>query len=175
MIHDTNLNAALIARQLSRLGDVNESYSYWTFGDVFEELGVPFSPFHGGFGLVAEGGIPKPTFWTFAFFKDLKRGKGTCVYKDDNVVILRCGENGYQGVAWNTAYGKESSVKKLEISLPACESEYSICTRTFLFDRGREKTAFRSCGSGFENGSEQGRGGQTVHRIGFEKKCGGLF
>lgn len=130
VIHDTNLNAALIARQLSRLGDVNESYSYWTFGDVFEELGVPFSPFHGGFGLVAEGGIPKPTFWTFAFFKDLKRGKGTCVYKDDNVVILRCGESRYQGVAWNTAYGKESSVKKLGISLPACESEYSICTRT---------------------------------------------
>ena len=44
VIHDTNLNAALIAQQLSRLGDVNESYSYWTFGDVFEEMGVPFTP-----------------------------------------------------------------------------------------------------------------------------------
>ena len=43
VIHDTNLNAAFIAQQLSRLGDVNESYSYWTFGDVFEELGVPFT------------------------------------------------------------------------------------------------------------------------------------
>ncbi len=27
VIHDTNLNAAFIAQQLSRLGDVNESYS----------------------------------------------------------------------------------------------------------------------------------------------------
>ena len=35
-IHDTNQNAAYIAHQLSRLGDDNESYSYWTFGDVFE-------------------------------------------------------------------------------------------------------------------------------------------
>lgn len=30
-IHDTNQNAAYIAHQLSRLGDDNESYSYWTF------------------------------------------------------------------------------------------------------------------------------------------------
>ncbi|MDE7187839.1 MAG: xylan 1,4-beta-xylosidase, partial [Lachnospiraceae bacterium] len=49
-LHDTNQNAAYIAQQLSRLGDVNESYSYWTFGDIFEEQGVPFAPFHGGFG-----------------------------------------------------------------------------------------------------------------------------
>ena len=35
-IHDTTQNAAYIAHQLSRLGDDNESYSYWTFGDVFE-------------------------------------------------------------------------------------------------------------------------------------------
>ena len=78
-IHDTNQNAAYIAHQLSRLGDDNESYSYWTFGDVFEEFGVPFTPFHGGFGLVANGCIPKPTFWTFAFYKKLN---GTCNFLD---------------------------------------------------------------------------------------------
>lgn len=66
-LHDTNQNAAYLALQLSRLGDMNESYSYWTFGDIFEEYGVPFTPFHGGFGLVANGRIPKPTFWTFKF------------------------------------------------------------------------------------------------------------
>lgn len=137
VIHDTNLNAAVIARQLSRLGDVNESYSYWTFSDVFEESGVPFTPFHGGFGLVANGCIPKPTFWTFAFFKDLKRGNGKCVYKDDNAVILRCDENKYMGVVWNIsdakeheADGKEGSVINIGISLPARDSEYSFYTRT---------------------------------------------
>lgn len=52
-IHDTNLNAAYIAALLARLGDVAASYSYWTFGDVFEEQGVPNTPFHGGFGMMA--------------------------------------------------------------------------------------------------------------------------
>ena len=57
VIHDTNLNAAYLAEQLSRIGDMNEAYSYWTFGDVFEEQGVPDSLFHGGFGMVAAGRV----------------------------------------------------------------------------------------------------------------------
>jgi xylan 1,4-beta-xylosidase len=44
-LHDTNLNAASIANLLSKLGDSCASYSYWTFGDVFEEAGVAFTPF----------------------------------------------------------------------------------------------------------------------------------
>ena len=38
-LHDTNLNAAYIAQLLSRLGETSASYSYWTFGDIFEEMG----------------------------------------------------------------------------------------------------------------------------------------
>ncbi len=126
VIHDTNRNAALIAQQLSRLGDVNESYSYWTFGDVFEEAGVPFTPFHGGFGLVADGCIPKPTFWTFAFFKKLKEGGGACVYKDDDLVLMKRGDGSYRGVAWNTA----GHSQKLRLSLPAKNGEYCFLTKT---------------------------------------------
>jgi xylan 1,4-beta-xylosidase len=39
--------------------------SYWTFSDVFEEQGVVKTPFYGGFGLIAERGIPKPAFRVF--------------------------------------------------------------------------------------------------------------
>lgn len=128
VIHDTNLNAAFMAHQLSRLGDVNESYSYWTFGDVFEELGVPYTPFHGGFGLVAEGCIPKPVFWTFEFYKKLQERGGECVYKDDQMVVLKR-EEGYLGLAWNPA-ARDCSAKKIRISLPALKDEYALLTRT---------------------------------------------
>jgi xylan 1,4-beta-xylosidase len=40
--------------------------SYWTFSDVFEEQGVVKQPFYGGFGLLAENGIPKTSFNAFA-------------------------------------------------------------------------------------------------------------
>jgi xylan 1,4-beta-xylosidase len=39
--------------------------SYWTFSDVFEEQGVVKQPFYGGFGLIAAGGIPKPSYNAF--------------------------------------------------------------------------------------------------------------
>lgn len=130
VIHDTNLNAAFIAHQLSRLGDVNESYSYWTFGDVFEEMGVPFTPFHGGFGLVAEGCIPKPVFWTFSFYKKLQISKGECVYKDDNMVILKRDNNEFLGIAWNPICEERKATedvkKKLMITLPVNNKEYCI-------------------------------------------------
>ncbi len=97
-IHDTPLNAALCAGLLARLGDVAQGYSYWTFGDVFEEMGVPVRPFHGGFGMMAAGLIPKPTLWTFAFFSRLK---GECAHRDEHSVIMRRADGGYEGVVWN--------------------------------------------------------------------------
>ncbi|MCR5501682.1 MAG: xylan 1,4-beta-xylosidase [Lachnospiraceae bacterium] len=126
VIHDTNINAAYLARQLSRLGDMNEAYSYWTFGDVFEEQGVPNSLFHGGFGLVAAGNIPKPTFWTFYFFKQLKLFGGDCVYRDDNTVIVKNGEN-YAGIVWNIDEEKQAA----EFTFPLSgDGDYTLITKT---------------------------------------------
>ncbi|MBR1683590.1 MAG: xylan 1,4-beta-xylosidase [Clostridia bacterium] len=95
-LHDTVQNAARMAELLSVLGDECYLYSYWTFGDVFEEQGIPPTPFHGGFGLMASGCIPKPTLWTFAFYASLR---GTLVHRDDNALLLRT-ENGYEGLVW---------------------------------------------------------------------------
>jgi xylan 1,4-beta-xylosidase len=120
-LHDTNQNAAFIARQLSRLGDGNASYSYWTFGDVFEEQGVPFTPFHGGFGLVANGCIPKPTFWTFAFYKKLKEKPGRCIYRDDQMVVLEMEDGSCRGVAWNMTEKRSGEDFMFRLELPAGE------------------------------------------------------
>jgi xylan 1,4-beta-xylosidase len=42
-----------------------ESYSFWTFSDIFEESYFPSMPFHGGFGLTTLHGIPKPAYRAF--------------------------------------------------------------------------------------------------------------
>ena len=135
-VHDTNENAAYIANMLATFGDNHASYSYWTFGDIFEEFGVPFTPFHGGFGLVANGLIPKPTFWTFAFYKNLTKQYKKCVLKTPECVVVQCGESDatpgagnssgaqnatnvcYKGVAWNIRE-KEPITLELELPLPA--------------------------------------------------------
>lgn len=126
-LHDTNENAAYLARMLSEIGDYCTGYSYWTFGDVFEEMGVPFTPFHGGFGLVADKGIPKPTYWTFLFYKSLK---GQCVYRDENLVIIKKENGTLAGIAWNVF--RETSREKMEfrIQLPVQEGHYSLLKKT---------------------------------------------
>lgn len=129
-LHDTNQNAAYIAHQLSRLGDDNESYSYWTFGDIFEEWGVPFTPFHGGFGLVANGCIPKPTFWTFVFYKKLKELSGKCVYRDDDCVIIRTDDGEYRGVAWHMTQTRGESEKVITCHFEAQAKEYCLITKS---------------------------------------------
>lgn len=123
-LHDTNRNAAYIARMLSWMGDMNASYSYWTFGDIFEEQGVPFTPFHGGFGLVANGCIPKPTFWTFAFFKELT---GKCAFRSNEAVVVREKDGTWKIVCWNLCMEGEDVEKEIVLSLPAeNDEEYSV-------------------------------------------------
>lgn len=129
-LHDTNRNAAYIAEQLSRLGDDNETYSYWTFGDIFEEKGVPFTPFHGGFGLVANGCIPKPTFWSFVFFKRLKEKDGHCVFRDKNAVVVRLYDGSYRGVLFHATENKNTGGGCVELVLQweAEGEEYCLFT-----------------------------------------------
>ncbi|MDR3174882.1 MAG: hypothetical protein LBU19_11565 [Treponema sp.] len=54
-----------------------EGYSYWTFSDIFEEGGMPHTPFHGGFGLLNLQGIPKAPYRAFQLLHQL----GSEIYK----------------------------------------------------------------------------------------------
>lgn len=125
-IHDTNLNAAYVAHMLSKLGDKHASYSYWTFGDVFEEGGVAFTPFSGSFGLLANGRIPKPTFHTFAFFKKLK---GACVLRSEEAVIVEAENGGYRGAVWNADGRNTGEELDFSVALPAEEGAYCVVKR----------------------------------------------
>ncbi len=126
-IHDTNLNAAYIARLLSEMGDTCASYSYWTFGDIFEEAGVAFTPFSGCFGLVANGMIRKPTFWTFSFFRQLT---GTGVAREENYVLTKDTDGTLHGIAWNPVEEiEESSNLDLSLTMNVRNGTYALITK----------------------------------------------
>lgn len=96
-VHDTDFQAAYVARILSEAGEYADSYSYWTFSDVFEEMDVPKSVFHGGFGLVALHSIKKPTFYTFEFFA---RAGRELLYRDENLIVTK-DPGRYVVIGWN--------------------------------------------------------------------------
>ncbi len=70
-MHDTLFAATAITRSYLQCASLADSISYWAFTDVFEEGGAGIGPFHGGFGLVNENGIHKPTFHAFEMLRRL--------------------------------------------------------------------------------------------------------
>ncbi|MBO1330937.1 glycosyl hydrolase [Streptomyces sp. VRA16 Mangrove soil] len=94
-IHDTAFNAAYLAPVIAHGGEHVDSFSYWTFSDMFEEVGVPTALFHGGFGLLTHRQVKKPTFHLYAFMartgeEVLARGEDHLVtrHPDGRVTVL---------------------------------------------------------------------------------------
>ncbi len=73
--------------------------SFWTFSDVFEEGGVVQTSFNGGFGLRAEGGINKPSYYGFALLHQLGERRLANASKD--VIVTKSADGGLAIAAWN--------------------------------------------------------------------------
>ena len=73
--------------------------SFWTFSDVFEEQGVVKEPFYGGFGLIAAGGIPKPSYNAFRLLHKL--GDERLAVDSDSVLATRRKDGTLVIAAWN--------------------------------------------------------------------------
>jgi xylan 1,4-beta-xylosidase len=125
-IHDTNLNAAYVARLLSEMGDNCASYSYWTFGDVFEEAGVAFTPFSGCFGLLTNGMIPKPTYWTFSFFHKIG---SNAIARTEHYIITKDNNNDIHGIAWNPVEEPGDSNISLNFTFNLDNGKYILINR----------------------------------------------
>jgi xylan 1,4-beta-xylosidase len=64
-VTDSEFMGPWLADTIRQCDGLVDMLSYWTFSDVFEEQGVVKQPFYGGYGLIAEGGVPKPAFNAF--------------------------------------------------------------------------------------------------------------
>jgi xylan 1,4-beta-xylosidase len=101
--------------------------SYWTFSDVFEEQGPVKTPFYGGYGLIAEDGIPKPAFNAFAMLHEL--GDERIAEPEDDVLVTRRKDGSLVVAAWNLvepdATGSEKTIT-LEIKDVAPDARVTI-------------------------------------------------
>src|SRR5579872_5228686 len=73
--------------------------SYWTFSDVFEEQGVVKTPFYGGFGLIAAGGVPKPAYNAFRLLHLL--GEERLSMASDSSLATRRTDGSLAIAVWN--------------------------------------------------------------------------
>jgi xylan 1,4-beta-xylosidase len=90
-----------IANTIRASDGLVDSMSYWTFSDVFEEGGVARSPFHGGFGLIAAGDIPKASFNDFGLLHQL--GEQRLAVSSDSTLVTRRPDGTLAIAIWNYA------------------------------------------------------------------------
>jgi xylan 1,4-beta-xylosidase len=109
-VTDSAFMGPWMADTIRQCDGLTQMMSYWTFSDVFEEQGVVKTPFYGGFGLLAERGIPKPAFNDFALLHQL--GDMRLDVNSDSVLVTRRKDGSLVIAAWNLSLPEETGSPK---------------------------------------------------------------
>jgi xylan 1,4-beta-xylosidase len=129
-------------RQCDGLVDI---MSYWTFSDVFEEQGVVKTPFYGGYGLIAAGGIPKPAFYAFALLHRL--GEERLQLDSDFALLTRKKDGTLVLALWNYAPpGQTGSPRTVTLQLKNSSAKTAAIFRVDS-DHGDFHSAYKKMGS----------------------------
>src|SRR6202035_3458733 len=130
-------------RQCDGLVDI---LSYWTFSDVFEEQGVVKQPFYGGYGLIAEDGLPKPAFNAFTLLHRLGVER---LANDSNAALVTRRSDGKLEIAlWNLFLPEESGrPKTVTLVLKSSATAHRALVYRLDSTHGSLLAAYRAMGS----------------------------
>ena len=100
-VTDTIFMGPWLASTISQCDGLTQAMSHWTFSDVFEENGVVKTPFYGGYGIIAEHGIPKPAYQAYALLHRL--GNVRLPAAADSALITKRDDGTWVIALWNYA------------------------------------------------------------------------
>jgi len=135
-----------MAQTISQCDGMVKMMSYWTFSDVFEEQGVVKGPFYGGYGLVAENGIPKPAFKVFELLHLL--GAERLPASADDVLASRRQDGTLVIAVWNLVEpGADGSEKAISLDLKGVAGQARATIRRVDASHGDTLDAWKKMGS----------------------------
>lgn len=100
-----------LADTIRQCDGLTDMMSYWTFSDVFEEHGVVKKPLYGGFGLVGEDNLPKPSFSAFKLLHKL--GDERIALNSDFALLTRRQDGTLVMAVWNLSLPERTGTPKL--------------------------------------------------------------
>ncbi len=146
-ITDSTYMAPWMADTIRQCDGLVQSMSYWSFSDVFEEQGVVKTPFYGGYGLIAERGIPKPAFLAFSLLHTL--GTTRLPSPSNDLLVTRRDDGTLVIAAWNLAEPPGSRVdeKQITLSMPGLTAAAKATVRRVDAEHGDTLDAWKQMGS----------------------------
>lgn len=158
-VHDSYFSAPLILRAIKRCEGKVDMFSYWAYTDIFEELGVPVKPFHGGFGLLNVQSLKKPSYHAYTFLHRL--GDTELICADEDTYACKT-EDGVQILFWNYVHPENqdapnqiyfarplpaASIEDAEIIIGGLEAGkvYTVTTETVGYRAGDVYNEYLDC------------------------------
>jgi xylan 1,4-beta-xylosidase len=144
-VTDAPFMAPWLAETVRQCDGLVQDMSYWALSDVFDEQGVVKTPFYGGYGLLAVGGIPKPAFNAFALLHQLGERRFT---SDAQETLATRRDDGTLVVAlWNYAeVGAAGPVRRVTLSVRH-GAAYTASIQMLDPEHGNVLVAYRSMGA----------------------------
>jgi xylan 1,4-beta-xylosidase len=119
--------------------------SYWSFSDVFEEQGVIKKPFYGGFGMLAEGGIPKPVFNAFKLLHQL--GDQRIDVQSDSLLVTKRADGSVAIAVWNLSLPDDQGrTRQVTLHLQNLKGTHRVRISEMDPDHGSPLPAYHAMG-----------------------------
>ena len=148
---DTPFVGPALANTIRECAGKVELMSFWTFSDVFEEGGPMARPFVGAFGLRAEDGINKPSFYDFALLHQL--GDRRIASSADDVLVTERADGKLAIAVWNIvdpSTGETSpqrAARTVTLSLKGVPPSAAVMTSQVDEEHGNSLPLYRKLGS----------------------------
>jgi xylan 1,4-beta-xylosidase len=145
-VTDSAFMGPWLANNIRVCDGLTTTMSYWTFSDIFEEQGVVKSPFYGGYGLIAEGGVPKAAFNAFALLHRLGERR---LRPDLQDALVTKGADGTLALAvWNYAEPQAAGTARyLQIRVESWTGSLKFHVSMVDPEHGSALAAWRAMGS----------------------------
>jgi xylan 1,4-beta-xylosidase len=145
-VTDSEFMGPWIASTIRQTDGLVDTMAYWCFSDVFEEQGVVRTPFYGGFGLIAEGNIPKAAFNAFTLLHRL--GTERLAVNSDSVLATKRPDGSFAIAVWNYAPpGERGLTKRVDLQITGAPAGARFTTQIVDHDHASALTAWQGMGS----------------------------
>ena len=119
--------------------------SFWTFSDVFEEGGPISRPFIGMFGLRAEGGINKPSYYAYGLLHQL--GNQRISSPSNSIIATKSADGSIIVAAWNLVDpDKQGAPRTISLTFHGVAPDAKITLQRVDSDHGNVLPRFAAMG-----------------------------
>jgi len=145
-VTDSAFMGPWLANNIRMCDGLATTMSYWTFSDVFEEQGVIKTPFYGGYGLIAEGGVPKAAFNAFAMLHRL--GDQRLQPDLDDALVTKRSDGTLAVAVWNYAPPADrGAVRSMHIAVSGLRGTPRFHVEIVDPEHGSALSAWQAMGS----------------------------